>query len=63
MTSLRERWAAGGTTIGAWLSNPSPVSAELAARIGFDYCVSVIGDGEVAADIRWSEEILPIGAE
>ena len=40
MTSLRERWAAGGTTIGAWLSNPSPVSAELAARIGFDFvCV------------------------
>jgi hypothetical protein len=33
------------------------------ARLGFDYCVSVIGDGEVAAEITWSEEILPLGAK
>ena len=40
MISLREQWGIGGTTIGAWLSNPSAISAELAARIGFDYvCV------------------------
>ena len=29
------------------------------ARIGFDYCVSVVADGKVAAEITWLEEILP----
>jgi 4-hydroxy-2-oxoheptanedioate aldolase len=38
--TLRSRWAAGEVTFGAWLSVPSPVSAEAAARVGFDYvCV------------------------
>lgn len=40
MTSLRETWAAGGETLGLWLSVPSFVSAEISARAGFDYvCV------------------------
>lgn len=37
MVSLREQWVAGRTTMGGWLSVPSPVSAEAAARVGFDY--------------------------
>ena len=40
METLREQWAAGRTTMGAWLSVPSSVSAEAAARVGFDFiCV------------------------
>src|ERR1700730_4712335 len=38
--TLRERWAAGEVAFGAWVTTPSPVSAEAAARVGFDYaCV------------------------
>jgi 4-hydroxy-2-oxoheptanedioate aldolase len=37
METLREQWAAGRTTMGAWLSVPSSVSAEAAARVGFDF--------------------------
>ena len=40
MTSLREKWAAGDETLGFWLSVPSFVSAEIAARQPVDYvCV------------------------
>ncbi len=42
MTTLRERWAAGTPTLGAWLSIPSTVVAEATARTGFDYvCVDL----------------------
>jgi 4-hydroxy-2-oxoheptanedioate aldolase len=38
--TLRDRWAAGDVTLGAWLTVPSPVTAEATARVGFDYvCV------------------------
>ena len=37
MTSLRDIWAAGGETLGFWLSIPSFVSAEMAARQPVDY--------------------------
>ncbi len=37
MTRLREIWAAGGETLGLWLSVPSFVSAEIAARQPVDY--------------------------
>ncbi len=38
--TLRSRWAAGEVTLGAWLTVPSPVTAEAAGRAGFDYvCV------------------------
>ena len=36
-TSLRDLWRAGDTTLGAWLSVPSSVTAEATARAGFDY--------------------------
>ncbi|MEY2959255.1 MAG: hypothetical protein RLZZ01_1823 [Actinomycetota bacterium] len=40
MTSLRAQWAAGGETLGLWLSVPSFVSAEIGGRASFDYvCV------------------------
>jgi hypothetical protein len=42
---------------------PKPELNHPTARIGFDYCVSVTADGRVAADIKWSEEILPPGSE
>ncbi len=39
-TPIRERWRAGGITLGAWLAIPSPASAETTARSGVDYvCV------------------------
>ncbi|NND74632.1 MAG: aldolase [Ilumatobacter sp.] len=34
---LRQLWADGGSALGVWLSVPSPVTAEAAARTGFDY--------------------------
>jgi hypothetical protein len=40
--------------------NPKPQLNDPNARIGFDYSVSVVADGKVVADIRWSEELLPI---
>ncbi len=40
MEPLRQAWAAGRTTLGVWLSVPSSVTAEVAARAGPDYvCV------------------------
>ena len=40
MTSLREKWAAGGETLGLWLSVPSFLTAEVTARQPVDYvCV------------------------
>ena len=40
MTSLRQKWAAGEETLGLWLSVPSDISAEIAARQPVDYvCV------------------------
>ena len=42
MTSLREKWAAGGETLGFWLSLPSFVSAEITAGFDVDYiCVDL----------------------
>lgn len=37
MEGLRQIWSGGGTALGAWLSVPSPVTAEATARAGFDY--------------------------
>ena len=37
MTSLREKWAAGGETLGLWLSVPSFLTAEITARQPVDY--------------------------
>jgi 4-hydroxy-2-oxoheptanedioate aldolase len=34
---LKTKWAAGEATLGAWLAMPSTVSAELMARLGFDW--------------------------
>lgn len=34
------------------------------AQLGFNYCVSVVGDnGKVEAVIKWSQEILSVGAD
>lgn len=40
MSSLRELWERGGVTVGGWCVIPSPFSAELMGRSGFDWvCV------------------------
>ena len=36
-TTLRQQWASGSTTFGVWLTIPSTVSAEAAARSDYDY--------------------------
>jgi 4-hydroxy-2-oxoheptanedioate aldolase len=39
---VRDRWAAGGTALGAWISLRDPIIAETAASQGFDYvCVDL----------------------
>jgi len=45
VTSLRERWAAGRTTLGAWLAMPSVIVAESTARTGFDYVCADLQHG------------------
>ena len=47
MMSLRQTWARGGHTLGAWLGLPSVVSAEAAARTGFDYVCADLQHGAV----------------
>jgi 4-hydroxy-2-oxoheptanedioate aldolase len=37
MQTLREQWNSGATTFGVWLTIPSTVSAEVAARCNYDY--------------------------
>jgi 4-hydroxy-2-oxoheptanedioate aldolase len=37
VTSLKSRWAAGETTLGAWCMIPSALTAEALARGGFDW--------------------------
>jgi len=49
---LKEKWAAGEPTYGAWLAIPSPLVAEAAAMAGFDYvCIDMqhgVADYQVA---------------
>ena len=45
MTTLRERWAGGDPTLGAWLAIPSVVAAETTARTGFDYVCADLQHG------------------
>ena len=37
MNALRKKWASGEAVLGAWLAMPSTVSAEIMARLGFDW--------------------------
>jgi 4-hydroxy-2-oxoheptanedioate aldolase len=45
VTTLRQRWAAGHPTLGAWLAIPSVLVAESTARIGFDYVCTDLQHG------------------
>jgi len=45
MTTLRERWATGTSTLGAWLAIPSVIAAETTARAGFDYVCADLQHG------------------
>ena len=37
MDTLRTQWSEGRETLGVWLTIPSPITAEAAARVGYDY--------------------------
>jgi 4-hydroxy-2-oxoheptanedioate aldolase len=37
MDTLRTQWNEGRDTLGVWLANPSPIAAEMVARVGYDY--------------------------
>src|SRR4051794_36464087 len=37
MDTLRSKWNEGAETLGVWLTIPSVISAEVAARVGYDY--------------------------
>ena len=37
MDTLRTQWNEGRDTLGVWLANPSTITAEMAARVGYDY--------------------------
>ena len=50
MSGLREQWASGGTTLGAWLALPGPVGAEAAARAGFDYVCADLQHGSIGEE-------------
>jgi 4-hydroxy-2-oxoheptanedioate aldolase len=40
--ALKAAWRSGGVTLGGWLSLPSSASAEVVARVGFDYlCIDL----------------------
>jgi 4-hydroxy-2-oxoheptanedioate aldolase len=47
MTTLRERWASGHSTLGAWLAIPSVVAAESTAHAGFDYVCADMQHGAI----------------
>jgi len=47
MTTLREVWASGGAAVGVWLSVPSVVSAETAARCGADFVCADLQHGAI----------------
>ena len=36
-TDLRQRWNSGDTTLGAWCFSPDALTAEVIAKIGYDY--------------------------
>ena len=54
-TTLRQRWADGGATFGAWLVVPGLVGAEAIARLGFDYVCADLQHGAVG-----EEGVLPV---
>jgi 4-hydroxy-2-oxoheptanedioate aldolase len=37
VNTLKQKWAAGEAALGAWLAIPSTISAEIMARLGFDW--------------------------
>jgi 4-hydroxy-2-oxoheptanedioate aldolase len=52
MQGLRDIWNSGGTTLGAWLSVPSSVTAEATARAGYDYvCIDTQHGAVEYADV------------
>ncbi len=51
MKSLRERWRAGESTVGAWCTIPSTWTAELAARSGHDWVVVDTQHGLIGYDM------------
>ena len=61
VTTLRERWAGGARTLGAWLAIPSIVAAETTARTGFDYVCADLQHG--CAGLRRLRRSVPSGPD
>lgn len=60
--TMMQTWADGGETLGMWLSMPSTVSAEVAARIGFDYvCVDMQHGTSDYADVLTMLQAVELG--
>ncbi len=62
MTNLRSAWNDGTTTLGAWLSVASSVTAEAAARTGFDYvCIDAQHGALDIADVTTMIQAIELG--
>jgi 4-hydroxy-2-oxoheptanedioate aldolase len=59
--TMMETWAAGGETLGTWLSMPTTHAAEIASRVGFDYvCVDMqhgVADYQIAVAMLQAIEL------
>ena len=54
--SMKALWAEGGTALGSWLSLPDTATAEMVARVGWDYCCVDMQHGY--ADYRTAVQML-----
>lgn len=59
--TMMETWAAGGETLGTWLSMPTTHAAEITSRAGFDYvCIDMqhgISDYQIAVSMLQAIEL------
>ena len=62
MQGLRDIWNSEGTTLGAWLSVPSAVTAEATARAGFDFvCLDMQHGGLGYSDVATMIPAIELG--
>ena len=54
MNALKRKWATGEAALGAWLAMPSTVSAEIMARLGFDWLTIDLQHGLIGDRVRLS---------
>ena len=62
MSTLRDTWESGGVAHGAWLSVPDTVTAEAAARVGFEYvCIDTQHGLAEYSDARSMLQAMQVG--